>query len=58
MEACCMVSYFASDNPDFDLADAMEAIASAGNCPDAYLTVIADSPDERGFKPAQSVKFT
>ena len=47
-----MVSYFASDNPDFDLADAR-------NCPpDAYLTVIADSPDERGFKPAQSVKFT
>ncbi len=47
-----MVSYFASDNPDFDLADAR-------NCPPgAYLTVIADSSDKPGFKPAQPVKHT
>lgn len=44
MEARYMVSYFASNNSDFDLADAR-------NCPSAaYLTVIADSPYERGFK--------
>ena len=52
MEACYMVSYFASDNLDFDLADAR-------NCPpDPHVTVTADSPDEPGFKPAQPVKHT
>ena len=47
-----MVSYFASNNPDFDLANA------CNRPPDAYLTVIADSSDEPGFKPAQPVKHT
>jgi hypothetical protein len=52
MEARYMVSDFASNNSDFNLAD-------ASNCPpDPHLTVIADSPDERGFKSGRSMKFT
>jgi hypothetical protein len=47
MEACYMVSYFVSDNFDYDVED-------VSNCPLApHLTVMADSPNEnRGkFKP-------
>lgn len=51
MEARYMVSYLTSNNSDSDLADA------SNRSPAAYLTVIADSLDERGFKSAPSVKF-
>ena len=47
-----MVSHFASNNFDYDVED-------VSNCPPAaHLTVIANSPDERGFKFVQSVKST
>ena len=50
MEARYMVSYFARSNSDCDVED-------VSNCPLApHLTVIADSPAERGFKSGQSVK--
>ena len=52
MEARYMVSYFASCNSDFDLADA------CNRPPAPHVTVTTDSPDERGFKSGQSVKFT
>ncbi len=52
MEACYMVSYFASCNFDLDLADARNRPSAA------HLTFIADSPAKRGFKSAPSVKFT
>ena len=44
MEACYMVSYFASNNFDYDVEDV------SNRPPAAYLTVIVNSPDERGFK--------
>ena len=39
-----MVSYFASNNSDSHVADARTC------SPDAHLTPIANSTDERGFK--------
>ena len=52
MEARYMVSYFARNHFDYDVED-------VSNCPlAAHLTVIADSPDECGFKSTLSVKFT
>ncbi len=52
MEAYYMVSYFASNNSDSDLADA------CNRPPGPHVTATADSPDECGFKPAQPVKHT
>lgn len=52
MEARYMVCYSVSSNFDNDVED-------VSNCPLAsHLTVIADSPDEHGFKFTSSVKFT
>ena len=51
METRYMVSYFASNNFDSDLADA------CNRPPGPHVTVTADSPDERRFKSAPSVKF-
>jgi hypothetical protein len=50
MEACYMVSYFASNNSDSDLADA------CNRPPGPHVTVTAQSPNEPGFKPAQPMK--
>ena len=52
MEARYMVSYFASNNSDSDLADA------CNRPPGPHVTVTADSPDERSFKSAQPMKST
>ena len=46
-----MVSYFASNNSDSDVADA------SNRPPAPHVTVTADSLDECGFKSAPSVKF-
>ena len=52
METRYMVSSFASNNSDYDVED-------VSNCPLApHLTLIADSPDERGCKSTSSEKFT
>ena len=50
MEAYCMVSYFASNNSDFDLANA------CNRPPGPHVTVTTESPNEPGFKPAQPMK--
>ena len=50
METRYMVSYFASNNFDSDLADA------CNRPPGPHVTVTAQSPNEPGFKPAQPMK--
>ena len=52
METRYMVFSFARNNSDYDVED-------VSNCSlAAHLTLIANSPDECGFKSGQSVKFT
>ena len=50
MEARHMVSFFASNNFDYDVEDVSNRPLAA------HVTVTADSPDKCGFKSAQPVK--
>ncbi len=51
MEARYMVSYFASNNSDYD-------VENVSNCPlAARLTATTDSPDKCGFKSTRFVRF-